>query len=948
MSFKIMYGGKRAVAPAAIMLLGVAVCLLACSYARESEWWAPVMLACGILLGSLFYISLNLLGSNERRAQQLAADMMAAQQASEQRFRMLVEGVAEYAIFMLGADGTVASWNAGAQRINGYAEAEVLNRHISLFYPPEDVADGKPGMDLRMAAAEGRFEDEGWRLRKDGSRYWSNVVVTALYDGAGELIGFSKLSRDLSERREMEQQLAQANRLQQAILDFAPFAIISTNAEGVVRSANPAAERIFGQPLGDLLGKTRFASLFEPADVAARAAELSQEAGARVAPGFEVFAYKARQGYTDEREWNLMCGDGSSLPAHVSVTALRDGNGGLIGYSKLSRDLSERREMEQQLAQANRLQQAILDFAPFAIISTNAEGVVRSANPAAERMLGQSLDDLLGKTRFATLFEPADVAARAAELSHEAGRRVAPGFEVFAHNARQGLTDEREWNLMCGDGSSLPAHVTVTALRDGNGLVNGFLGIAYDITERKRRDEYTRHIAHHDAVTGLPNRVLLQDRLQMAMKRSRRDGSHIGVLMIDLDHFKRINDSLGHHIGDVMLSKIAERLGGCVRSGDTVARMGGDEFVVMLPEVTEPDSIKRIAASIVERVSAPIMAGNHELHVTPSVGVSVFPTDGQDVHTLLRHADMAMYQAKASGRRCFRVFSNAMERAAAEKLELEAAMRRALEREEFVVHYQPQVCLNSGRVVGVEALLRWNDALQGAVPPSRFIPVAEETGLIVPLGEWVLRTACRDAVRLQQLSGAPLRLAVNLSPRQFRQVNLQTLIEQALADSGLDPAHLEPEITEGVLMDSSDELAERLQRLRALGLAFAVDDFGTGYSSLSYITRFPIDTLKIDRSFVSRLPDSAGDAAVAQTIIALAHSLRIKVVGEGVESERQLDFLRARHCDMGQGFRFGKGGTVDDQLTQGFQFGEIEPWDKAQDFKGPPDASLQRLRVANS
>jgi EAL domain-containing protein (putative c-di-GMP-specific phosphodiesterase class I) len=289
-----------------------------------------------------------------------------------------------------------------------------------------------------------------------------------------------------------------------------------------------------------------------------------------------------------------------------------------------------------------------------------------------------------------------------------------------------------------------------------------------------------------------------------------------------------------------------------------------------------------------------------------------------------------------------------MERAAAEKLELEAAMRRALEREEFVVHYQPQVCLNSGRVVGVEALLRWNDAQHGAVPPSRFIPVAEETGLIVPLGEWVLRTACRDAVRLQQLAAAPLRLAVNLSPRQFRQGNLQTLIERALADSGLDAAHLELEITEGVLMDTSAEVAERLQRLRALGVAFAVDDFGTGYSSLSYITRFPIDTLKIDRSFVSRLPDSAGDAAVAQTIIALAHSLRIKVVGEGVETERQFDFLRARHCDMGQGFRFGKAGTIEDLLKQGFSFGEVDPWENAQAFKSPGDNSLQRLRVANS
>ena len=801
----ITQSGKGTRAVAALVLLGVAVTLLAFSFTRESDWWSPVMLLCGALLGVLFYAMFYALGSAEQRARQLATQMTAAQQDSERRFRMLVEGVADYAIFMLDVDGRVASWNAGAERINGYTAAEAVGHHIALFYPPEDVADGKPDMDLRMASAEGRFEDEGWRLRKDATRYWSNLVVTALRDEAGAL----------------------------------------------------------------------------------------------------------------------------------------------IGYSMLSRDLTERRGMEQQLAQANRLQQAILEYAPFAIISTTAEGIVRSVNPAAERMLGRGADELLDGTRFATLFEPADVALRAAELSQEAGTRVAPGFEVFAHQARQGVTDEREWNLTCGDGSSVPAHVTLTALRDNTGSLNGFLAIAYDITERKRRDEYTRHIAHHDAVTGLPNRVLLQDRLQMAMKRSSREGSLVGVLMIDLDHFKRINDSLGHHIGDLMLSKISERLGSCVRRGDTVARMGGDEFVVMLPDMADGDGIKRIAATIVERVSAPIVAAGHELHVTPSVGVSIFPSDGQDVHALLRHADMAMYQAKAAGRRCYRVFSSAMERAAAEKLELEAAMRRALERDEFVIHYQPQVCLNSGRVVGVEALLRWTDPVRGPMSPSHFIPVAEETGLIVPLGEWVLRTACRDAVRLQRHAGVPLHLSVNLSPRQFRQTNLHTMIEKALSDSGLEPGTLELEITEGVLMDSSDETSDRLQRLRALGLTFAVDDFGTGYSSLSYITRFPIDTLKIDRSFVSRLPDSPGDAAVAQTIIALAHSLRIKVVAEGVETEQQLDFLRARRCDVGQGFRFGKGGTADEMIAENYRYGRIEPWESPQQFKGP-DAGLQRLRVANS
>ena len=791
----------HAVITVPIVVLGVVLCFLIFHDSRNDVFWAPLALGCAILLGVLCYALWARLRRSQRQAEKLELQMDAVREA-EQRFRMLIEGVAEYAIFMLDPDGKIASWNAGAQRLKGYTAEEILGRHFSCFYPPEDVADGRAEMDLRMAEVEGRFEDEGWRVRKDGSRYWSSVVISALRDEQGQLLGFSKVCRDRSDRREMEQKLEQANRAYQAILDCTPFAIITTDAEGAIRQVNPAAVRMFCRSEEEMVGGMRFATLFEPEDLAERAAELSAEAGTRVAPGFEVFACKARQGLTDEREWNLMLGDGSSLAAQVSVTALRD---------------------------------------------------------------------------------------------------------------------------------------------EGTDAINGFLAIAYDITERKRRDEYTRHIAHHDAVTGLPNRVLLQDRLLLAMQHSRVHGNRVGVLMIDLDHFKRINDSLGHHVGDAMLAKISERLGSCVRKGDTVARMGGDEFVVLLPNLASAEGIERIAAAIVERVSAPMTVGIHELHVTPSVGVSVFPDDGQDVHTLLRHADMAMYQAKASGRRCFRIFSSAMERAAAEKLELEASMRRALDREQFHLHYQPQVSLATGRVVGMEALLRWNDLVRGAMPPSRFIPVAEETGLIVPLGEWVLRKACRDAVRLQQFAGVPLRLSVNLSPRQFRQSNLQQMIEKALADSGLDPSHLELEITEGVLMDNSEELAERLQRLRALGLAIGVDDFGTGYSSLSYITRFPIDTLKIDRSFVSRLPESAGDAAVAQTIIALAHSLRIKVVAEGVETEQQLEFLRARQCDMGQGYRFGKGGTAEEIIAQKLEYGEDAPW---RTLNG--DIGLQRLRAANS
>jgi diguanylate cyclase (GGDEF)-like protein/PAS domain S-box-containing protein len=696
----------------------------------------------------------------------------------EQRFRLMIDSISDYGVLMLGLRGEIVSWNPGAERITGYGKEQILGRSYAAFFTDEDRKAGEPQRHLDLAEREGRHESEGWRVRSDGRRIWSNAVTSAMRGDDGQLIGFTKVIRDLSARRAIEQQLADAGRLREAILDSAPFMLISTDVDGVITAFNPAAARMLWYRPEEVIGRT------------------------------------------PDRFW-----------------------------------------------------------------------------------------------------DPQEVEARAAELSEELGRRIEPGFDVFVHRPRHGLSEEREWTLIRKDGSRFLASMAVTALRDADGEVNGFLGIAYDITERKRREEYTRHVAHHDFLTGLPNRMLLNDRLAVAMESARRHRSRLAVMMLDLDHFKRINDSLGHHVGDLLLVEVAKRLQQTVRASDTVARLGGDEFVVLLPEPGEDAGVvERLARKIVDAIGAPMILHGQELEVTPSLGVAVFPDDGAHADILMKNADTALYRAKALGRNAYRMFSSDMAKVADQRLNMEAAMRQALKRNEFRLHYQPQVDLDSGAVTGMEALLRWTDPLFGMMSPADFIPVAEECGLILQLGEWVLRTATREAVEIRQRSGHDLRLAVNLSPRQFRQNDLVEMVADALARSGLPAAQLELEITEGALMADTDETQARLKALQALGVSIAIDDFGVGFSSLSYVTRFDIDTLKIDRSFIAALPGSASDAAVARTVIALGQALGIKVVAEGVENDAQLDFLRGHRCDLAQGARFGMPIEPTSFSVQGFHF----------------------------
>lgn len=423
--------------------------------------------------------------------------------------------------------------------------------------------------------------------------------------------------------------------------------------------------------------------------------------------------------------------------------------------------------------------------------------------------------------------------------------------------------------------------------------------------QRQRAEAAAQHQVYYDWLTDLPNRVMFTDRLTVALAQAARHRKMLAVLFVDLDRFKTIIDTLGHTLGDQLLRGVAQRLHGCLEEGDTLARLGGDEFVVLLPQINRADKAVRVAQRMLEALKPSFIFGKHELHVTTSIGISLYPYDGEDADTLLKNADTALYRAKEQGRNNYQLYTPAMNARSFERLALENSLRKALERKEFLLHYQPQIDLQSGTIIGAEALVRWQHPDLGLVYPAEFISMAEETGLIVPLGEWVLRSACAQNRTWQKMGLPSLVVAVNLSARQFQQQELVETVSRILKETGLAASSLELEITESVAMQNPDYTNVLLRSLKDMGAQIALDDFGTGYSSLSYLKRFPIDTLKIDQSFVRDLSSDPNDAAIANAVIVLAHSLKLRVIAEGVETRDQEAFLRFHHCDTCQGYLFG-------------------------------------------
>ena len=557
---------------------------------------------------------------------------------------------------------------------------------------------------------------------------------------------------------------------------------------------------------------------------------------------------------------------------------------------RLSEDIAARMHNEKSL----RLRERIIEVSANAIILCSADApgyLIEYVNPAFERITGYAAGEVIGQ-RLEDLQGP------------EQGRQDMHAITAALREQREGKAIVRNFRK---DGSSYWSELFVAPVRDdGDGPVSHFVVAQYDISTVMRFEQELEFQARHDILTGLANRALLRERLEQAMAVTRRSGQPLWVVFIDLDRFKFVNDTLGHDAGDLVLKNVAERLCDATREVDTVARLGGDEFVLLRPQHGNGEPGAAILQRIQDAVAQPLQLGEYEFFLSCCMGVAVYPDDGVDADTLIKHADIAMYRAKEQGRGHWQFYASSMNAGTLERLELESELRHALERGQFHLEYQPQLDLASGAVVGMEALLRWQHPQLGRVPPASFIGLAEEMGLIIPIGDWVLRTACAQA-RAWQLAGhGPLRLAVNLSARQFKQKNLLHAVAQVLADTGLDAAHLELELTESMVMHDVEQATTIMAKLKALGVQLSIDDFGTGYSSLAYLRHFPIDVLKIDKTFVSDITHSIDDAAIVRAIISLAHSLRLKVIAEGVETEQQLAFLRQHGCDQMQGYLFSR------------------------------------------
>ncbi len=559
---------------------------------------------------------------------------------------------------------------------------------------------------------------------------------------------------------------------------------------------------------------------------------------------------------------------------------------GVYGVGCIRTDISERKSMEERL----HLAKLVIDTTSEAVVVTNTRGEIVDINDAYTQITGYDREELLGRN------------PRITQSGHH--------DKAFFEGMWRELTGRGQWAGEIWDrrknGDIYPKWLTINAIRDSEKRTTHYVGVFTDISEKKATENKLKNLAFYDPLTELPNRLFFRERLDEALLASRRHGQRTALMFIDLDRFKDVNDTLGHTAGDELIAQASRRIVDSLRDTDTVARLGGDEFTVILTELENEESAGHVAQQIIERIQEHFLLFGTEVFISASIGISLYPEDGEDSDTLIKNADTAMYHAKENGRGNCQFFRAEMNERMLRRVTLERDLRRALENGEFILHYQPRYVLETGQMAGSEALIRWNHPGEGLISPAEFIPVAEETNLIIPIGEWVLREACRQTIAWHRQELGLLHISVNLSSRQFQQQNLTQLIRDTLLETGLDPDFLELEITESVVTENPEEAARLLLELRQMGVHIAIDDFGTGYSSLAYLKRFPIDALKIDRSFIQDLPDDPEDAAIVESIIAMARSLGINVVAEGVESAAQRTFLKERGCREVQGFYFSK------------------------------------------
>lgn len=788
-------------------------------------------------------------------------------------YRRIVE-TANEGIWQTDAEFRGTFVNDRMAEMLGYTPEDMLGRPVRDFMLPEEIADHQRRAREHRQGSPDRFER---RFRhRDGHTVTVLVSVTSLLDEDGVFLGAFAMLTDITERKRAEEALAESESLYRHLFELESDAIfLVDNETGQIQEANQAAEMLYGYSRAELLQRKNTDLSAEPDQTRKFTHEgkaIQEERGGK--PVLVLTRWHRNR-------------EGAVFP--VEITAKHFVWRGRPVHIAAVRDITERERMIADLRASEARFRSIFELSPLGIsLVSRRDYRFVQANPRYCELVGYSLEELQRMT--VTDVTHPDDWPRLRQLCR------------VSSSEKQAITVRKRY--LRKDGATRWVNVTTDLLFEQTSGEPLALGLVEDITERQEAEERIRHLALHDALTDLPNRTLLQDRLRQATNDARRERTMVALLFLDLDRFKIVNDSLGHTVGDRLLETVAERLRHHVRGSDTVCRLGGDEFVVVLTAVHDASDAARVADKLLRGLAEPVRIDGHTLNVSTSIGISLYPMDGGDPDTLLRNADTALYQAKRDGRNNYQFFTVEMNARACERLQLEQGLRQALERDEFTLHYQPQIDCITGRVAAVEALLRWWHPELGWVAPDRFIRVAEEVGLIVAIGEWVLRKACRDSRAWRNAGLVDCPITVNISALQLQRAGFSARLAEILRETGLQAGDLELELTETLLIGESN--AATLRQLKEMGVVLSIDDFGTGCSSLSYLCHFAIDKLKLDGSFLRDIASSADAATIVTAIMTIARCLRLAVVAEGVETPEQVEFLRERDCHLMQGYHFSR------------------------------------------
>jgi diguanylate cyclase (GGDEF)-like protein/PAS domain S-box-containing protein len=841
-----------------------------------SPWltrFALLVLGAGLVVTLLLYGILRTIAHARSEAIGIAESATRDLRTQLSFTQQLIEAIPN-PVFFKDALGRYLGCNRAFEDYVGLPRAAIVGKTVHDI-APDEVADHSLMADRALLAAPGtQVYETSVIYARDGSRHDVMLNKAAFYTPTGEVAGLVGVCVDITERKRLEADTRESHERLRAVIHAAPLAIIARDLNSVIRMWNPAAERLFGWSEDEVLETDT--SIVPPA--------LRE-----TARGLRERAQKGETIWIEESE--RMHRDGHLIDVSMSIAPIYGAEGVVIGTMVTIADISRRKQAEQALRESEAHLRLAMEAAQMGMWywEVDTDRFVHSDGLAA--LFGFGLDDPLLDYRVLQ------------QRLHVEDRDLFAA--TMRHAIKQGAGFQFDYRVTWPDGTVHWIANRGQVHRDPGGRAMRVIGVGMDITDRKLAEQRIAHMAHHDALTGLPNRVLLRDRIRQAIAQAHRNGSRVAVLFLDLDRFKTINDSLGHQLGDRLLQSVASRILVCVREGDTVARVGGDEFVIVIPAIMSASDASAVAAKILEVLGSAFHLHGNDLHVDASIGLSLYPADGADAETLMRNADTAMYHAKDSGRANYKFFTRHMNVAAQQRLSLENALRRALDNGEFEVHYQPLFDLRDRSITGFEALLRWIPPGQDMVMPAQFIGTLEESGLIVPVGEWVLREALRQA-RTWQPGAHPLTVSVNVSANQLARPTFVERLRRLVEETGIDPGLVELEVTESVIIGGAGDARGALDQIADLGVGIAIDDFGTGYSGLAYLKRLPIDTVKIDQSFVRDLTVDPDDAAIVTAIVAMSKSLGVDVVAEGVETEDQLAQLTLLGCHRGQGYLLGR------------------------------------------